>query len=457
MKNSLIDLCRILSRIEAEYGRCVRCGMCQEACPVFRYSKTEPDAPRGKLALIDALRLGILNDPGAVKKKLDRCLLCGSCSLACPRGVNIAGSIIDARMMIHGYLGLSPVNRLLFRMVLADPARFRRLLDLIGSIQDLLVWIAKKKQDTIPSSPMTRREGMRGLHGMAAYAPGPEILLPGSAPIIKARHLPKVMPEPFCRTRIRMPDRNQRGIKVYFFAGCLIDRVLPDVGDSMLNIFDKAGIDTIVSEQQGCCGMPAASSGDNETLERLAEYHFRQFSKMEFDYLVSGCPTCIHTIKSLWPKTKFAMRRNKEWFDDLANKSIDFCNFASMIFSDEAAQDKIHEGPIVAYHDSCHLKNCFGLVTEPRHLILSLTDCRLVEIPGSSSCCGMGGEFSLRHPDISLSIGGDLADRIRSVDPEILATACPACMLQFAEIFLREKGNLQIFHLAQVIDRFACR
>ena len=87
--DNLKNLADELSRLDDKLVKCMRCGTCQSVCPVFAETKRESDVTRGKLALLSNLAQGLIDDPKAVRERLDRCLLCGSCQSACPSGVSI--------------------------------------------------------------------------------------------------------------------------------------------------------------------------------------------------------------------------------------------------------------------------------------------------------------------------------------------------------------------------------
>ena len=109
--NTLHDLAGRLMALDDKIIYCMKCGFCQGVCPMFGASGMEADVTRGKLALIDNLAHEVIRDPEAVADKLGRCLLCGSCQAACPPGVKIMDVFLEARELVYGYLGLSPVKK----------------------------------------------------------------------------------------------------------------------------------------------------------------------------------------------------------------------------------------------------------------------------------------------------------------------------------------------------------
>lgn len=124
----MTQLVRLMKKLDQEVGKCSRCGICQSVCPLYKVTQRESDVARGKLMLLDGLMRSFFDDPDGVRQRLDRCLLCGSCAANCPRGVNVVEIFLNARVLITGYAGLSPVKRILFRKMLSNPDFFDRMM-----------------------------------------------------------------------------------------------------------------------------------------------------------------------------------------------------------------------------------------------------------------------------------------------------------------------------------------
>ena len=112
----------LMKQLEEQLAACMRCGMCQAVCPLYDQTGRESDVARGKLVLLDNLMTKMLDDPEGVSKRLNKCLLCGSCAANCPSGVNVLEIFMKARAILAGYLGLSPAKRLILRNILSKPA-----------------------------------------------------------------------------------------------------------------------------------------------------------------------------------------------------------------------------------------------------------------------------------------------------------------------------------------------
>ena len=116
-----------MQELEDQLTVCMRCGMCQAVCPLFAETGREADVARGKLALLEGLLQEMFKDPKGVYERLNRCLLCGSCSANCPSGVSVMEIFIKSRAILTGFMGLSPSKKLLLRGMLSRPELFNRM------------------------------------------------------------------------------------------------------------------------------------------------------------------------------------------------------------------------------------------------------------------------------------------------------------------------------------------
>ncbi|MFA5183548.1 MAG: (Fe-S)-binding protein, partial [Syntrophales bacterium] len=276
--SSLKELARLMKELEDQLVACMRCGLCQAVCPLFAATGREADVARGKLALLDGLAREILKNPQGVQDHLNRCLLCGSCAANCPSGVRVLDIFIRARAILAGYLGLSPLKKVIFRGLLSQPDWFNRVLAWGAKFQGIFI---RPVDDLLGSS-------------CARFM----------SPLLSNRHFQPLAPIPWHR---QVPRRDTRagasGLKVAFFAGCLIDKIYPRVGDAALRALEHHGVGVYLPAGQGCCGIPALSGGDTQTFRALVRHNLRLLDDPAepFDYLVTACATCSSTIKTLWP------------------------------------------------------------------------------------------------------------------------------------------------------------
>ncbi|HKI80382.1 MAG TPA: (Fe-S)-binding protein, partial [Pseudodesulfovibrio sp.] len=142
-------LAQMFKELDDQLVGCMRCGMCQAVCPIFKLSGNETDVTRGKLSLIDGLASEMLSDPESVNEKLNRCLLCGTCQANCPSGVSVMDIFLKARAIMTGYFGLSPAKKAIFRGLLKNPKLFNALTDMGAKFQGIFT---KKVDDMLGSS-----------------------------------------------------------------------------------------------------------------------------------------------------------------------------------------------------------------------------------------------------------------------------------------------------------------
>jgi len=270
------EIARLMRGLQDQLATCMRCGTCQAVCPLFAETAREADVARGKLALLDGLRQEMFKDPQGVSKRLNRCLLCGSCSVNCPSGVNILEIFIKARAILTGFMGLSPLKKVILRRFLSHPETIDRLVK-------WGLWF--QKLFTRPANEFLGTSRARFV-----------------SPLLKNRHFKPLAPVPFHRMVLPLnTSPASSGIRVAFFVGCLIDKLFPSVARATIEVLNHHGIEVFIPEAQGCCGIPAISAGDTVTFGRLVRYNLERFDISDIDYLVSACATCAFTIKKIWP------------------------------------------------------------------------------------------------------------------------------------------------------------
>ncbi len=428
------DLVDAVQELESLLAKCTRCGMCQAVCPVFRRTGDQADVTRGKLALLDGLAQRMFDDPGGVNDRLNRCLLCGTCQHNCPSGVDILYVFLKARTVIARYQGMGKVKQLFFKQVLARPRLFNRISEL-GRSLSLLVF----NRPEYPGRAVSARAPFRAV--FPAQMGNRHVVFPAEKPFHASisRHPAPVGPG---------------GKRVVFFTGCLIDSVFPQIAHSAMAVFDALKIHCQVPSQQGCCGIPALASGDEDTFDALVTHHLDLLSFFEFDYLVTACATCSATIKTIWP----SMARDKDSrlrarLDSLAQKTMDINRFlVSHTGLLTRKSQVIPRREAVCYHDPCHLKHAKGGRSAPRKIIQA-AGYELRELKAPDACCGMGGSFNLAHYGVSKEIGLEKAADIICNGCRIVATSCPACMIQIADALSSSGNTCPVCHPVELLAK----
>ncbi|MDR2353583.1 MAG: (Fe-S)-binding protein [Deltaproteobacteria bacterium] len=431
-KLSLTELISHLNELDDLLIHCTRCGFCQEVCPVYGATLREADVTRGKIALLEDLALKITKDVVGVGERLNRCLLCTSCENICPSGVKIMDIFIRARTIVTAYRGLGPVKRAIFHFLLKHPRIFNELTRLAAIFQFPFL---KRQSDLLQT-----------------YS------LPLVRPLFGGRHIPAFPGESFTKSypSLRLTNAENR-FSVLYFPGCVPDKLFRNISEATLRVlkFHKVGI--IMPEDLNCCGIPCLSSGDEIGFLTLMQQNLKKIREEKFSFLVTSCATCASTIKEIWPRfrTRFTLE-NLKTLDYLKDHTLDITSFLIKVLK---IQDHLPNEPLpdtatpklrVTYHDPCHLYRSMGISNEPRTILKSLKAYEYVEMPEANHCCGNGGSFNLFHYDISKQIGQRKRDNIVKVKPDIVATSCPACMLQIMDSLSQNQDDILVKHVVEL-------
>ena len=422
--NRMNELARMMKELEDQMTVCMKCGMCQAVCPLFADTGREADVARGKLALLDGLLHQMFEDPEGVSTRLNKCLLCGSCAANCPSGVNVLEIFIKARAILAGFQGLPPAKKVIFRGMLAHPELF----DMIGE------WGARfQKLFTRPVNDVIGTSCARI-----------------RSPLIGDRHFRPLAETPFHK---QLPELHTAagasGLKVAFYVGCLADKIFPPLARATVAVLQHHGVGIFMPPNQACCGIPAVSSGDTDTFQKLVRHNIRQLAAEPFDYLVTSCATCTSTIKEIWPMMVRADDGLQKAARDLADKTLDIHQFLVSEVGIQAVASS-DGGKTVTYHDPCHLKKSLKVFAEPRVILNASRGYRFKEMSESDWCCGMGGSFNVQYYEISSHIGERKRNNIVSTGCEIVATGCPACMMQLSDALSRAGDRIAVKHPIEI-------
>ena len=226
---------------------------------------------------------------------------------------------------------------------------------------------------------------------------------------------------------------------------CLVDQVLPEIGVAAVQLLRRAGCAVEFPQTQTCCGQPFFNSGFKQEAVDLAKRAVEIFEPYAAVVLPSGsCTTMIRVeyphLLEPWP----------EWCERaraLAAKTFELSQFLTHQARWEPAASAA--APNATYHDSCHMCRLLQVRQEPRRL-LQAVGCALGEMSEADRCCGFGGLFSLRLPEVSNAMTAEKLRQAAQTGAAILVTADPGCLLQIRG--LAAASGLQVEHLATVLE-----
>ncbi|GAB1410218.1 (Fe-S)-binding protein [Desulfovibrionales bacterium] len=424
MSADVHQLAKMLHELDDQMVSCMKCGLCQAVCPVFAETMNEGDVARGKIALLENLAKEMIADAGGVQKKLNMCLLCGSCAANCPSGVKVLDIFLKARVIVNTYMGLPAAKKAIFQGLLTKPALFNSVLDVASRFQGLFT---KQASDIIGSSCSRI-----------------------NAPIIGERHFMPLAKKPL--RKLEKP-RNSRpgksGYRIAFFPGCLIDKVYPHIGQAVLKIMEHHEVGVYMPAGQACCGIPALASGDKDSFDKLVACNVDVFEKENFDYLLTACATCTATMHEIWPLMSGNLPQSmQDRIAALSAKIMDVNQFLVDVLKVEAPV--AGTGTKVTYHDPCHLKKSMKVSEQPRLLLKTNPRVEFVEMADADRCCGCGGSFNLEHYTLSKEIGTRKRNDIVASEAQVVATGCPACMLQISDMLSQHHDKVAVKHVVEL-------
>ncbi len=421
-----------IKQLADQLALCKRCGMCQAVCPVFIETGREADVARGKLSLLDGLVDEMFTNPDGVSERLNRCLLCGSCADHCPRNVNVLEIFLKARAILVDFKGLSLTKKIVLQKMLARPVSLDRTIKWMAATQKLFSKPVKGHVDT----------------SRARYF----------SPLLRNRHFVPLAKPPFHSMQPSLNfQRKNSGIKTAFFTGCLIDKIFPKIALATIDALKYNGIGIFIPASQGCCGMPAIAAGDKTTFNQLVSYNIEQFSKQNFDYLLTACATCAFAIKKVWPMIFSGPADIKTQIEKIAEKTMDISRFLVSKAGLKASASKSENSLTVTYHDPCHLKKSLKISDEPRIMIQTNPDYTFKEMSESDQCCGMGGSFNLQYYEISTKIGKKKIKNIKASKASVVTSGCPACMLQLSAMLSQSGCKTIVKHPVEIYAEFITR
>jgi len=235
--------------------------------------------------------------------------------------------------------------------------------------------------------------------------------------------------------------------RVALFVTCLVDLYRPNVGFSAIALLEAAGCEVVVPAAQTCCGQPAFNTGDRATARDLARPVVDTF--LPFDYTVVPSGSCggqiIHHYPGLFADDPEYRGRS----ETLAAKTHELISFLADIrgMTQVAAR---YDG-IVTYHDSCSGLRELGVKAQPRALLAAMPGVMLKEMADAEVCCGFGGTFCVKYPEISTRMVADKTRAIAATGADTLLAGDLGCLLNMAGRLKREGSAVRVRHVAEVL------
>jgi len=238
-----------------------------------------------------------------------------------------------------------------------------------------------------------------------------------------------------------------RRLRVALFVTCLADLFRPSVAFASIALLEQAGCEVTVPLMQTCCGQPAYNSGDYESAVPLAQQVVSVFDA--HDYVVVPSGSCAGMICHHYPRILKGAWRDRAI--ELAAKTFELTVFLKDIARIKPREHTHKTLPAVAYHDGCAGLRELGIREQPRALLRELCGIEVRELQQGEVCCGFGGTFCAKMPEISGKMVGDKVQHAVDTGAGILAGGDLGCLLNIAGRARRQGANIEVRHIAELL------
>ena len=402
-----------------EIYNCIRCGACLDVCPAFALLGGHVYGSNVYTGGIGTLLTHFLVSKERADEIQNICLQCGRCKEVCGGGLHIPEMIMKLRERSYES-NPNPVYKFALDAV-SDRKLFHSMLRIASVAQE----------------PFTK--GTSFIRHLPMFLSG----------MTEGRSLMSIAPVPFrdIFPTIQQKVENKKGT-IGIFTGCLLDFAYVDIAKAVIADLNSIGYYVDMPMGQSCCGAPATYMGDRENAKKTAELNIEAMHADQYDYIVSACPTCTHQL-----------REYKQFFEEgsdmykkaveLGEKTFDFCKlFYDLGGLEESGDDT----PItITYHDSCHLKRELGVFKEQRELLTKTNGINLVEMVDSDVCCGFGGTYSIKLPEVAAPILAKKIQHIQDTGASLVAVDCPGCLMQIRGGMDAHELPIEVKHTAVII------
>lgn len=234
---------------------------------------------------------------------------------------------------------------------------------------------------------------------------------------------------------------------VGLFVTCLVDLIRPSVGFAAIKLLEQAGCTVEVPRAQTCCGQPAYNSGDKADARILALNTIAAFET--YDYVVAPSGSCAGMLKHHYPELLGGDPKTEARASAFAEKVHELVSFLVDIRGMESVDAKFSGR--VTYHDSCAGLREMGIKDQPRKLLASVQGLNLEEMEEAEICCGFGGTFCIKYPDISNAIVEKKTANIAASKTDCLLAGDLGCLMNMAGKLTREGRQMEVRHVAEVL------
>ncbi|MBO6171455.1 MAG: LUD domain-containing protein [Desulfovibrio sp.] len=398
--------------------RCVRCGACANVCPVFRLVGGH------KMGYVYIGSIGLIltyffHGKDRARILCQNCIGCESCANVCSGGIELPRLIREIRSRLNAEQG-SPIEGSLMSAVMKNRKMFHRLMKFASFSTKPFTGGTK----FIRHLPMA----LLGKHGYKA--------------------LPALASKPF-RDKFAeiQPHPQNPKLRVALFAGCAQDFIYPEELEAAVKVLAARNVAVDFPMEQTCCGLPLEMMGQRKTSIEVATQNMNAFRGGNYDYIVTLCASCASHLKHGYAEILDGTPSMLE-AQAFGAKIIDFSSFVHDVLGLKP-EDFNKSAQKVTYHASCHLCRKLNVHEAPRELIADAAD--YVPCEEEEVCCGFGGTYSAKFPEISAQILDKKLEHVKETGADRLVVDCPGCVMQLRGGAEKKGMKVKVDHIAELL------
>ncbi|WP_280217650.1 (Fe-S)-binding protein [Nocardia neocaledoniensis] len=238
-------------------------------------------------------------------------------------------------------------------------------------------------------------------------------------------------------------------MKIALFATCLVDAMFPQVGRATVTLLERLGHEIVVPQAQTCCGQMHINTGYPDAAVGLVRNHVAAFAG--FDAVVAPSASCVGSVHH--QHAMVARRAGDEALaaaaEEIAGHTWELTQFLTDVLGVEDVG--AHYPHRVTYHPTCHSLRMLRLGDRPLRLLRRVSGIDLVELPAAEECCGFGGTFAVKNPDVSTAMLADKMHAVRSTGAHSCTAADSSCLMHIGGGLTRLRTGTRTVHLAEIL------
>lgn len=410
-----------------DLDKCVHCGLCLNACPTYRELGVEMDSPRGRIYQMVQVAEGRADINPDYIEHIDLCLACRACETACPSGVQYGRLVEAARADIEQHVTRPWHIRLLRQFVFERLLPSKVALKTAGTL--LYAYQVTGLQRLIRSSGLLKLLGKMGR--VEELSPSAE------------------MPQFYRYYGQVLPAFGKRRYRVAFLGGCMANVFFARLNEATVRVLRRNGCEVSIPEAQNCCGALHVHAGLREPARKLARQNIDAVLDGGYDAVITNAAGCGSTLKEY----DELLEQDPAYHEKAARFTAQVKDVTEFLASIELNRQDLREFKCrVTYQDSCHLAHGQKVKAAPRTLLRSVPGLTFVDMPMSDLCCGSAGVYNVVRDEMAAAVLEKKMMYVNSVQPEIIATANPGCMLQLQAGVRRFGSGQPVRHVIEILD-----